>query len=125
MYLDFFDTIELCEENRDIYDYTKKQGFLDFEVADMLEMTVDEYRFWLSEPIDDYGKRRIARAVDALIRNFRSRHSQFWMDKPRYYTQQEQRKHDLAKYGKTSKCFLNDGRKYTGQNRDYYSGMNQ
>lgn len=53
MYLDFYDTIELCEKNRDIYEFTKKHGCLDFEVADMLEMTLDEYRLSLSEPLDD------------------------------------------------------------------------
>ena len=122
MKLDLYDKYELAPENEDIYNFIRKHGRLLYEVADWLDMGVVDFYVWLGEPLSNSDKRTIAKAVKELFDYDYAKMREHTMTPEE---RKEQRKHDEAKYGKTVKCALNDGRKYTGQFRNYETGVNQ
>ncbi len=122
MTLDLYDKYELAPENEDIYDFIRKHGRLLSEVADQLDMDVEEFYFWLGKPLENSEKREIAKAVKQLfdydydtVRR-QLRHAE---------DRRLQREHDKIKYGSCAHCVLKDGKKYTGQFRNYEGPGNQ
>lgn len=108
---------DIAPENNDIVRYVKKYALLDWEIAEELGLTVDEYRLRLSEPLEMEEKMEIARGTRHV---YDLQFEQYQKEKEFY---QDHHKYDKYTQWITKHCSLDDRPKYTGQNRNYYEGI--
>ena len=106
-----------ARENLDIINYIHKYGVLFFEIAERLELDVEQFDLYLSEPLTNKEKAEIASIVRKVfdIQYLKRKYSR---------TVDSNYAHSNDKYvhAFTKHCCLNDGPKYTGQNKNYYEG---
>lgn len=122
MTLDLYGKYELAPENQDIYEFLQKHGCLFYELAEQLEMSREELYLWFGEPLSNDEKQIIVKAAKRIFDRSCAIMREHIMDAEE---RRLQRQHDLAKYGKSSHCTLFEGRKYTGQFRNYEGPGNQ
>ena len=112
---------EVNNLNADIRNYRLKYGVLEYEIAEMLEMDLFEFRKWLADSeLTQREKYEVKKAI-RRIREIEYRDKVEETHPGAYMTKPE------TKYVKafSAHCCLSDRPKYTGQNRggyDYYEG---
>ena len=110
--------MKIAIENRDIVRYMRKHFIMNFEIADTMGISVEEFELLLTEPLERQEKADIAQIVDDLFR------IQYLERRDGWYSEvYEYQKEKYASWLSAHNC-LKDGPKYTGYNRnwDAYNG---
>lgn len=110
--------MKTAAENLDIVRYARRHFIMDFEIAEAMQISVEDYRRLLSEPLTKQEKSDIAAIVKSIFRiQYLERRDEFYVSSYEYQTR---------KYSEWISAHngLRDGPKYTGQNRswDSYNG---